>query len=206
MSIDVVPFDVDNARAVEAAYRIGAAARRADLPDLPPICRQQFSGQIRHPWAGNTGHWALAHVDVARLATRIGSDVPHGDLEIEPQSVGETRLRHNEQVRVACGRRRYQCAAVHTGTGRLVAWTALELAATVPWHACQEITIVDPAHRGHRLGLLVKLDNLRQTRAAEPELRAVDTWNAAENTHMVAINEAIGFRPVDDWVYWQLTI
>ena len=34
-------------------------------------------------------------------------------------------------------------------------------------------------------------------------MRYIDTWNAAENKPMIAINEAIGFRAVDGWVDWQ---
>lgn len=52
----------------------------------------------------------------------------------------------------------------------------------------------------------MKVENLLRVREAEPELRYIDTWNAAENGHMVAINEAIGFRAVDGWVTWQCDI
>jgi hypothetical protein len=34
----------------------------------------------------------------------------------------------------------------------------------------------------------------------------IDTWNAAVNDHMIAINEAIGYRPVDGWINWQQEI
>ncbi len=70
-------------------------------------------------------------------------------------------------------------------------------------HAWQNITLVDPDHRGHRLGLIIKIENLRYALAHEPELARVDTWNAAVNDHMISINEAIGYRPVDAWVNWQ---
>lgn len=70
-------------------------------------------------------------------------------------------------------------------------------------HAWQHITIVDPAHRGHRLGMWVKLANLRYTRGEEPALRNIDTWNAATNSHMIAINEALGFRAVEGWAEYQ---
>lgn len=37
-------------------------------------------------------------------------------------------------------------------------------------------------------------------------MRAIDTFNAAENAHMVRINEQLGFRPVDGWTDWQLAL
>ncbi|MCW2641807.1 MAG: family N-acetyltransferase [Dactylosporangium sp.] len=60
-----------------------------------------------------------------------------------------------------------------------------------------------PPHRGHRLGTIVKIANLRHAMAGEPALRVINTWNAAVNDHMISINEALGFRPVDALVNWQ---
>ena len=55
--------------------------------------------------------------------------------------------------------------------------------------------LVDPDHRGHRLGTIVKIENLRRARAHEPALAVVETYNAEANPHMLAINVAMGFRP-----------
>ena len=107
------------------------------------------------------------------------------------------------EAHVARGERSYHAAVRHDATGALVAWTILGLEPTVADHAWQFLTVVDPAHRGHRLGLAVKLANLRYALGHEPALRAIDTWNAAANRHMIAINEALGFRPVDVWSKWQ---
>jgi hypothetical protein len=63
-----------------------------------------------------------------------------------------------------------------------------------------------PAHRGHRLGMRVKLANLEFLRRSRPKVSLINTWNAAINDHMVSINEAIGFRAVDRWREWQLEL
>jgi hypothetical protein len=70
--------------------------------------------------------------------------------------------------------------------------------------AYQWDTIVLRDHRGHRLGMLAKVINLRMLLREVPEARRVVAWNAESNTHMVAINDAIGFQPVErlaEWVY-----
>jgi GNAT superfamily N-acetyltransferase len=144
--------------------------------------------------------------DVAYLEGRLMSDAPMGDLELEGMKMDTSRLREVEAARERRGRRVYTTAARHDSTGRLVAMTSMDFDTTSDWHAFQQITLVDPDHRGHRLGVLVKVENLRAVLAAEPALRVIDTWNAAVNAHMVAINEAIGFRPVDEWHNWQLTL
>ncbi len=145
-------------------------------------------------------------VDVARLESRLLVDAPTGDLVIEAERVDAARFREIERIQRLRGRRRYHVGAVHQATGRMVAWTMIDRGPSTPWHAWQEITIVDPAHRGHRLGLLVKVENLRHALVHEPALAAIDTWNAAVNDHMISINEQLGFRPVDAWTDSQLTI
>lgn len=144
--------------------------------------------------------------DVAALDSRFFSDAPLGELDWEPEKVDAERVRGAEQRRLDRGFGRYHGGVEHVGSGRLVAWTTLAGPDDTPTHLWQNITIVDPAHRGHRLGMVVKLENLRHARAHRPELTAVDTANASSNEHMLAINVAMGFRAVDSWMSWQQTV
>ena len=63
-----------------------------------------------------------------------------------------------------------------------------------PHLAGQHDTSVVRAHRGHRLGLLLKLEMLRWLDEAEPQVEQIDTWNAESNDHMVDVNETLGYR------------
>ncbi|MDG4768282.1 GNAT family N-acetyltransferase [Solwaraspora sp. WMMD406] len=144
--------------------------------------------------------------DLAYLDGRMVTDAPMGDLEWEPEKVDADRIHEVDVAREAAGTRSYHTAVQDTDSGRIVAWTNITPHAEPDWHAYQQITIVDPDHRGHRLGLIVKVENLKLTLRHEPALRVIDTWNADSNSHMIAINEAIGFRPVDIWHNWQQTI
>lgn len=152
-------------------------------------------------WSGAAPEEFVA--DLAYLDGRLHVDAPMGDLQYEPENVDVARVRATEDAMRRRGQAHYHAGARDDQTGRLVAWSALYFSVGESAQAWQGITIVDPDHRGHRLGLLVKLENLLRTREVEPRLRYIDTWNAAENSHMIAINEAIGFRPVDGWVAWQ---
>jgi GNAT superfamily N-acetyltransferase len=144
--------------------------------------------------------------DVGRLDARMFTDPPLGDLVIEKPTIDVARVRETEESHVRRGERTYHSGVRHDATGALVAWTMFALESTVPDHAWQNVTIVDPDHRGHRLGMWIKLANLKYLMAHEPAVRAIDTWNATSNTHMIAINEAVGFRPVDAWGMWQQEI
>jgi GNAT superfamily N-acetyltransferase len=154
-------------------------------------------------WCGSAPDECVA--DVAYLDGRLVEDAPMGDLTIEPQKVDAARVRGVEAALAAWQIRTYH-SGLRDDSGRLVAWTTLSMNQGLPWHAFQQITIVDPAHRGHRLGTVVKIENLRYALEHEPELRVIDTFNAATNDHMIAINEAMGFRPVDAWENWQQEI
>jgi GNAT superfamily N-acetyltransferase len=96
--------------------------------------------------------------------------------------------------------------AARSPEGRLVAYTDIFQSASVAWHANQGDTIVEPAHRGRRLGMLVKLANLERVRRDSPELRAIDTYNADSNPWMVSINEAMGYRPYDRLGEWEIDL
>jgi hypothetical protein len=89
--------------------------------------------------------------------------------------------------------RRYSLAALHDNTGDMAALTVVTVDPDVPDWGHQQITAVTKAHRGHRLGLLVKTAMLGWLAETEPRLEHIDTWNAGSNQHMIAINESLGY-------------
>jgi hypothetical protein len=144
--------------------------------------------------------------DLAALMSRMSTDAPLEDLDWEPERWTAERYRQHEHSIAAAGRVRLTTAARHDASGRIVACTDIVTAAAQPEFASQWSTIVISEHRGHRLGMLVKLANVQLLRTRRPGVRFVNTWNAAVNTHMVGINEAMGFRAVERWREWQLKL
>jgi GNAT superfamily N-acetyltransferase len=144
--------------------------------------------------------------DLAYLDGRLNVDAPVGDLAWEAEQVDAARIRAAEEALRLRQRTTFHSGAVHEASGRLVAWTVITGRDDVVWHGWQGITIVDPGHRGHGLGLTIKNQNLRYARGRRPALRAIDTFNAAANAHMLRINQLMGFRKVDEVTQWQLTV
>jgi hypothetical protein len=70
----------------------------------------------------------------------------------------------------------------------------------------QDDTLVAKPHRGHGLGILVKLANLRRLQKEYPEVERVMTFNAEENEHMLSINVQLGFKPAGYDGEWQKRI
>ena len=67
----------------------------------------------------------------------------------------------------------------------------------------QEDTLVLAEYRGHRLGMLLKATNIQLLMEQAPATTAIVTFNAEENRPMLAVNEAVGFRPIGYEGVWQ---
>ena len=134
--------------------------------------------------------------DFGRLVGTLMVEAPTGQVEREHEDMDLERIRSDEAVFEASGRVKYTTVAV-APDGELAAYTELVVPRYDPAHVYQWGTLVLPAHRGHRLGLATKVHNLRWLQQEVPERAALMTFNAEVNAHMVAINEALGFRPVE---------
>jgi GNAT superfamily N-acetyltransferase len=143
---------------------------------------------------------------LALLSGRMSTDTPMGEMQWEPELWDAARWLAKEENSAARQYARLVSAAVHDGTGRVVGLTEILISRLRPETGTQWDTIVDPEHRGHRLGMLLKAANLRLLRCELPGVRRVNTWNAAVNRHMVAINDVLGFRAVERWTEWQLDL
>ena len=97
-------------------------------------------------------------------------------------------------------------AARAPGPGDLAGLTQVCVDPAVPEWGFQELTAVAGPHRGHRLGLLLKLAMLDLLAAREPQVTRIVTMNADGNQHMIAINEQLGFRMLSRWPSWELDV
>jgi RimJ/RimL family protein N-acetyltransferase len=136
---------------------------------------------------------------------RVMADAPR-DEGIEPHAVDADMVRMTEQTILARGLRYYLAAARHSGTGQIVALTEMAVDQNTPQWGFQQATAVQPAHRGHRLGLLVKIGMLDLLAEREPGVRHIFTGNAGSNEHMVAINELLGYRAAATSRSWELDL
>jgi GNAT superfamily N-acetyltransferase len=132
------------------------------------------------------------------------SMVPTGDLALED---GEwTPERYVENERRVADRNRCFAAAAISPDGELVGYSDVNVSRAHPTQGSVGITFVLPGHRGHSLGLTVKLANHRSLVAALPACELVRTTNADTNAHMNAVNEQLGYRQVEDMLEVQKVI
>jgi RimJ/RimL family protein N-acetyltransferase len=122
------------------------------------------------------------------------ADAPR-DAGVQEEAWDGRRLRERgDATAELMGIREYSVTAVHDATGEMAAMTQVAIDPGSPQWGHQALTAVTRAHRGHRLGLLVKAAMLEWLAAAEPQIEQIETGNAASNKHMIAVNEALGFE------------
>jgi GNAT superfamily N-acetyltransferase len=182
-----------------AAPGIGGAVRQLDLAKVPAgkfaglraEAARAAAGYSLVRWTGSTPERYLGQLAQVMNAH---ADAPH-DAGVETGTLDADRLRDRaEATGEAMGGRRYRVAAVHDATGNLAAMTQLVVDPDMPEWGRQGLTAVTRTHRGHRLGLLVKLAMIEWVAEAEPAVERIETGNASGNTHMIAVNDSLGFE------------
>lgn len=144
--------------------------------------------------------------DMAVLLTRMSTDAPQGALE-EPEDVWTAeRVAEHEERTNADGTVLLSVAAESLHDGHLVGFTQLSVPPTASVPVEQRDTLVLREHRGHALGMLLKLENLAQLVRTHPGHPSITTWNADENRHMLNVNEALGFTPMGYEGAWRLDL
>jgi GNAT superfamily N-acetyltransferase len=173
------------------------AARRARLSD--DVAR----AAVGYRTFTFTAPWPKEHLDdLCELSRRMSTDAPSGDGQHEEEVWDAARVDEIDRLTAAQGLTRLIAVAQHA-SGRLVAFTEFALPRDHPVEAWQWATLVLPEHRGHRLGLAVKLANLDYLAATAPGVKLVITGNAQENAPMIAVNDMLGFEVVATGTFWQ---
>ncbi len=122
------------------------------------------------------------------------NDAPMGKLTYEDEKFDLQRMQDIETARRASGWREYRIVARHRDTGEIGGHTEVTVHPSEPTIGHQNDTAVAKPHRGHRLGLLLKIDMMRWLAEAEPQLEVIETWNNVDNHYMITVNEDLGYR------------
>ncbi len=141
--------------------------------------------------------------DLAVLATRMSTDAPSGGMDEQEDVWTVERWREEEEQEAESPRVTIYAAVEHIPSGRLVGYTDMNVPPELDRPADQGDTIVMREHRGHRLGMLLKLANIAHLESRFPGHSAITTFNAEENRPMLDVNEAVGFVPFSYEGAWQ---
>lgn len=167
------------------------AVRELTLPaDLPPLSVDP--GYTLETWRGPCPQeWVDDYADLRRILIQ---EAPSGEAGLENEHWDAVRVRKDEadMVRVA---REMQVVVARAGDGRLAGHTQLAFPSD-GIEVYQWDTLVRAEHRGHGLGLALKIRAMQASADLLEGRRRVTTENAASNSFMIAVNERLGFRQI----------
>ncbi|UYG17814.1 GNAT family N-acetyltransferase [Brachybacterium huguangmaarense] len=176
-----------------------AVCRVLDLP-VPPALLAHLEAEAVSRMDGYTiltweDEVPAEHVErYGALLRQLEIDEPDEDVEHEAPEYTPERIRIMEERRRRAGT--HVLAAVAVAPDGSFAGNSEIGYASLPGTdlGYQENTLVMPEHRGHRLGLALKVANHLRLAERAPALRALVTWNSHVNPWMIAINEQLGYR------------
>jgi GNAT superfamily N-acetyltransferase len=191
-----------------SGYRFEQVVRGSRLA-LPVDATQQLARSIDatgpdyalHSWVDKTPtHW---RTELAALRQLMSTEDPSAGLE-EPEDVWTVeRLVADEQRMAGSPRTLVTSAVEHLPSGTIAGFTTLSVPSELDRTISQEDTLVRAEHRGHRLGMMLKLANLVEVQRLYPGHPAIITFNAEENRHMLDVNESLGFVPIGYEAAWR---
>lgn len=167
-----------HSRRAALAVAVGGAADDYDIVTFDTVCPEEHLASF------------------GRLLGMLIAEIPLGELDLEDSEWTPERLRAAEQRCVGIGRHILTALAI-APDGSVAGSSDVRINEADPSHGQIGITLVDPAHRGHRLGMALKLATHDLAASTYPECVSVDTCNAEVNEHMNAVNEALGYRSIE---------
>jgi GNAT superfamily N-acetyltransferase len=135
------------------------------------------------------------------LMAQLAVDAPTGEADFEEETMTPERLAESYAIAHAMGRSVFETVAL-TPDRVVAAQSTLSVPRGEGPDVFQWGTFVHREHRGHRLGLAVKVANIAAVQAAYPDKVRITTQNAESNDYMVGINVQIGFEAVEDSAEW----
>ena len=138
---------------------------------------------------------------VCDAQNRIILDAPTGDVDFEAETTTPEDYQKRLDFQASIGLTMLTAVAIHRPTGAVAAYTDIGIPEGDPEAAFQWGTLVQPEHRGHRLGMAVKVANLRELARVAPGRTGIRTMNDEQNQWMVQINEDLGFGIIEEALF-----
>ncbi|WP_149831352.1 GNAT family N-acetyltransferase [Streptomyces tailanensis] len=178
-----------------------------DLGRITRIAEQPHPGYHLTAWTGVVPTELAVTYAASRCAM---DDMPMGDTDYGTVVWDVERVVAAAEAIANRGDTLYTVAAVDASISAIVGFSELVLPGDGKGDGRKGDgqhygTAVLPAHRGHGLGLWMKAKAILHAHGLHPEL-ALLTDTAANNTPMLRVNDALGYRPTHTAVEYQLDL
>lgn len=203
--------DAPGDRFLEArGFRGVLALTHARLPLEAPgltafaeIAGRPHPGYRLKRWTGTVPDELAATFAASRRAM---DDMPMDDTDYGAPAWDVDRVRAVAEAVARRGDLLHTVAAIDTADGSIAGFTELVVPGDGTGDGRHYGTGVLPEHRGHGLGRWMKAEAVRWTREAHPAIAGLLTDTADSNTHMRAINDALGYAPTHRTILHQLDL
>ena len=145
-------------------------------------------------------------MDNVVTAIRAINTMPREDLQMEDWKITADTVREWERMGRARGQEHRMALVIEESTGASAAFTEFFFDPRVPSILHQGGTATIQEHRGKGIGKWVKARMAQRVLDELPDARYIRTDNAGTNAAMLAINVAMGFKPVWESVIWQIPL
>ncbi|HEY9473502.1 MAG TPA: GNAT family N-acetyltransferase [Mycobacteriales bacterium] len=174
--------------------------------DLDPAEVARLAGGAESRTAGFslvrwTDHCPDDLIDAYAVAKAGMNDAPVGHIDTRPVTLTAERIRRSEETLARWGDRSHVLAVRENATGVLAGITEVHVHPDTPLAEQGDTTVLAP-YRGRGFGLWLKASMLTWLARTQPHVTRHQTFNAADNTHMIAVNRRLGYRIADVWCEW----
>ncbi|MGX1669301.1 GNAT family N-acetyltransferase [Streptomyces sp. NPDC055400] len=174
----------------------------ADVPALTRTARAEHPGYRLVSWEGTVPDHLAATFAASRRAM---DDMPMDDTDYGTVAWDVDRVRAVAKAIERRGEHLDTVAAV-ASDGTVVGFTELVVPGDGTGDGQHYGTGVLPEHRGHGLARWMKAEAVLRARGRHPELGGLLTDTADSNTHMRAVNDALGYVPTHRTYEYQLEL
>lgn len=168
--------------------RVGGEATGDGLAGADEDPADREDGYVIETWQGPTPEHRLEQIAV--LHQKMSTDTPGAAEFGDEEKWDAARVRILDAERAE--KREIVSTALALRGEEAAGFTEVAHFADRPEIGWQGSTLVAREHRGHGLGARLKIANHARL-GADSSVERVYTWNAVENTWMLAINDAAGF-------------
>ncbi|MFE9425099.1 GNAT family N-acetyltransferase [Kitasatospora sp. NPDC006697] len=157
------------------------------------------AGYRLEQWTGATPEPLIESYALARQAV---SDAPWGRTSFRTPRWTADQIRSEDRELAAAGTEPWVAVAVDETTGQVAGMHSVHNYPHRPTYGYVQDTAVLSAHRGHGLGRAIKAALMRRALERRPDLELVFTTTAVTNTHMIGINQVLGYATARtlDWI------
>ncbi len=189
--------------ATSSGYHLGqhSEARIHQLPlaeEIAEACKREQRIDPNYEVVAWEAPCPDEYVDgLAELRGMFNDEAPSGHLPVIHQNYDRERLREDEHNHREQGETSLIAAAIHILSRVVAGYSEVNVPLDEPALSYQGVTLVRPEHRGHGLGLRLKLANIENILSSQYPVGEVLTMNAADNAQMIRVNELLGMRLLD---------